>query len=261
MFPFQNKKLSSVLDKNKPTYIDVNSNIVSRTNKITIKLTRNVYLDTDSNTFSGVFKFIKEWNINGKKVWGSKELEKILGYSHYGIFKMGETNWGISLEEKFEWFSSKDREAFEVDNIDGYCKAFGWSRSLEVNKCNTFQDVKFKYKCTSCKSTCKKKFTDSRFLYTTGILYQKSKYVFGDVIVNPLNPFPFIHAICWECKQINEFGVDQFRCKCGSIQSSSGYIKHIKHNVCNGIYGEIKIHEKNPTCLNCVEKNIECYVV
>mgnify|MGYP007072035275 CR=1 FL=1 len=263
MFMFQKKKLSSVFEnKKQPTYIDINSKIVFPSDDyITIKVTNKVYLYTGSNTFSGVFQFLKEWNLNGKKVWGSDELAKILGYTQYGLFKMGDTDGGMSLEEKFKGFSSKDMEAFEVDNIDGYCKTFGWSRSLEINKCNTFQDIKFQYKCTSCKSTCKKKFTDSRFLYTTGILYQKSRYIFGDVIVNPLHNFSTINALCWDCKQVNEYAVDLFRCKCGSVKSSTGYV-NMNTKAFNGIYDEFKFKTCEKTiCMDCVEKIIECYVV
>jgi len=257
---FLKRDLSSVFGKykSKHVYIDVNTHVVSSSKIdsqcIIIKVINNVFLYTGSTTFSGMFKFLKEWKLNGKKVWGSDDFKKVIGLDSYGIFNLGETN-GVSLEERFELFSDQDKETFEVDNIEGYCKSFGWTNKFEIKKSYPMKNnVCFQYVCTTCKSKDKTKFVDSRFLYSTGILYQKCNYVFGNSILNPLREYSIIKCTCWDCKKITKKTVEFFRCTCGKLTCYTGMVTK---EVLNGIYGSYM--RKCRKCMNCVEESFDCY--
>ena len=256
---FSNKKIESIFQNNgrDRIYLDINSKVIPHKNIrvefIIIRVINNVFLYTESNTFSGVFNFLKNWKFNGKKVWGSDDFEKVIGLSTYGLFKRGDRH-GISIEKKFNLLSDGDKKTYEVDNINGYCKIFGWDRVFEIGKCNYIKsdNIEFKYKCDTCKSDCKNKFLDYRFHYSSGILFQKCQYVFGGFVVNPLHKSANIISTCWECKDTKEIDVGVFRCKCGKITCSAGKI--VKRNGIYGVSGDNK-------CLSCVEEEIECYIV
>ena len=246
------------------TYIDVNCKRVSPTlSSIVIKLSHGVFLYTDTQTFSGLFEFLKEWNIGGNKIWkNGAHIPDILGYNNYGVFFEGEL-CQISLEDRLQILSKKERNMFEVDSMDGFCKTFGRKTSklvylddkvdclvLKLGKCTELPHVSFKYRCTSCHSEKKRVFTDSRFDYTNGIVYQKCVHIFGDVITNPICNISVVNAICFDCTKnsIMEEDVRNFRCKCGLVRSTRGTWKP---KWMNGTGGEF-YNSSSSVCMECI---------
>jgi len=67
-------------------FLDVNCKKIKPKKSCILIKVRNVYLYTDSETFTGVFEFTKRLNINGKKIWEEETNKKGLG-----LFKLGET--------------------------------------------------------------------------------------------------------------------------------------------------------------------------
>ena len=58
-------------------YLDVNCKRIKPRRSCIIIQINNVYLYTDSDTFTGVFEFTENLNINGKKIW-----KEAVSYTH-----------------------------------------------------------------------------------------------------------------------------------------------------------------------------------
>ena len=249
------KILNKYNSYNEIIFLDVNCKKVKPTKSCILIKIRNVYLYTDSETFTGVFEFTKRLNINGKKIWEEETNEKGLG-----LFKLGDTQ-NKSFLDRFNTLSEVEKNKFEVNSMYGFSKTFGWMKpihlgnsefefvTLELRKLtgDNYYHINFKYNCIKCNSTGKNKFVDSRFDFGNGILFQKCEYIFGDKTFNPMSQYN-INSTCLDCIK-SEKNEILGKCKCGKFTYT-----HLEKKIYDGC------KNTNIVCMDCIVEKHVCIV-